>query len=182
MISMDAQTANSYLAFSAAFAALAGPIAAVLVTLFWERSRRKRERRENVLQTLLATRGRAADPSFSWAIRTIPLYFHENISVQDAHRDFMNAARVIPTDEGRQAADAETARRLGTLISSILIDLGYKGLTSEQIESYTSEGQTQNDRRFTDALDSLPYIALNAKRSADAAEALVASIKTDPPP
>tara|TARA_R110002073_G_scaffold1785_1_gene12786 strand:- start:1161 stop:1445 length:285 start_codon:yes stop_codon:yes gene_type:complete len=94
----------------------------------------------------------------------------------------MNAARVIPTDEGRQAADAETARRLGTLISSILIDLGYKGLTSEQIESYTSEGQTQNDRRFTDALDSLPYIALNAKRSADAAEALVASIKTDPPP
>ncbi|WP_146190686.1 DUF6680 family protein [Marinicauda salina] len=178
---MEAETANLILALSAAVAAVIGPTVAVVISLIWEGQRRDRERRENVLQTLLATRGRHADPGFSWAIRTIPVYFNRNAQVMNAHKEFLNAARFKPSEEVKDQAEDETARRQGILISEILKDLGYKGLTSEQIEDYTSEGLYLQDIRMANALDALPHIAISAKRSADASEVMARTIvSTDP--
>lgn len=157
-------------------AALIGPISAVLITLFWEKSRRAREQKQTVLQTLLATQGRAADPAFSWAIRTAPMHFATSKSVMEAHSCYLDAVRLEPTPKNQITQDQEIGRRLGILISEVLKDLGYKGLTSEQLEMYTAKGLAERERLIESALQALPYIAFNAKRSADYAEAMTSKV------
>lgn len=175
---MSAEATNTILAYSAIFAALCGPIAAVVVTLVWEQVRRSREQRLTLLQTLLATRGRYADPSYSWAIRTLPLAFARNAKVMSSHEAFLNAAREQMTDENRELLSRETARREGIMISEILKDLGYRGFTSEQIEAYTAGALADREVIIEQALKSLPYLSFQAKRSADAAEAMVAMLNS----
>lgn len=170
---MGGDTANLIVAISSIAATLTGPIAAVLITLRWEQIRRSREERQLILQTLLATRGRHADPSYSWAIRTTPLHFARNKEVLSAHASYMDAVRLEPTAENRERADAEIGRRQGILISEMLKDLGYRGLTAEQIEAYTAQGLADREELLMRALQALPHIAISAKRSADASEELI---------
>lgn len=174
---MSAESSNIMLAYSAIFAAICGPISAVVITLVWEQVRRSREQRHTILQTLLATRGRYADPSYSWAIRTLPLSFARNAKVMTAHGNFLNAAREQATDENRERVGIETARREGIMISEILKDLGYRGFTSEQIEAYTAGALADREEVIVQALRALPFLSFQAKRSADAAEAMVARLE-----
>ncbi|HRO02936.1 MAG TPA: hypothetical protein PLS69_04965 [Terricaulis sp.] len=176
---MTGETVNLVVAICAIVAAVVGPIAAVVITLVWERVRKSREERQLILQTLLATRGRHADPGYSWAIRTTPLHFARNKDVITAHAAYMDAVRLQPTAENRERADAEIGRRQGVLISEMLKDLGYRGLTAEQIEAYTAQGLADREELLMQALRALPHIAISAKRSADASEEL---IKRMPPP
>ncbi|MET0181274.1 MAG: DUF6680 family protein [Caulobacterales bacterium] len=171
---MNAETTNFIVAIGSITAALVGPVAAVLITLRWESIRRSREGRQTLLQTLLATRGRASDPSFSWAIQTTPLHFSQNRSVVNAHALYMDQVRLRVPPEQQAAHDSEIGRRLGLLISEMMKDLGYRGLTSEQIEAYTAQGLADREELFRRALIALPVIAFHANRSADAAEQLLA--------
>jgi Family of unknown function (DUF6680) len=166
---MNADT-NLMMGLGMILAAFGGPIAAVLITLAWERSRRKREQKETILQTLLATRGRHADPGYSWAIRTIPMHFSRNAAVMKAHSEYMDIVRLGPTPENEEKQNIEAARRQGLLISEILQALDYKGLTAEQIEVYTARGLADREYLLEQALQALPHIAFSAKRSADYAE------------
>lgn len=157
-------------------AAVLGPVTAVLITLFWERARRTHDQKQTVLQTLLATRGRYADPGYSWAIRTVPIYFSQNADVMKAHSDYLDSVRLEPSPENRERQDQESGRRQGVLISEILKDLGFKGLTSEQIEAYTAQGLADREILLENALRALPHIAISAKRSADYSEAIATKV------
>lgn len=162
--------AQSITAWATVFAALMGPITAVVITLAWERHRRLVDQQLLLLQTLLATRGRYADPSFSWAIRTVPLHFVRSAKVQAAHREYMNAVRYQPAEADRERHEIEMGRRLGILISEMLQVLGYKGLTSEQIEGYTAHGLVMREQLIEQALYALPQIAKSLERSANSAQ------------
>lgn len=153
-------------------AAILGPVSAVLITLVWERARRTRDQKQTVLQALLATRGRYADPGYSWAIRTVPIYFSRNADVMKAHADYLDSVRLEPTPKNLKRQDQEAGRRQGLLISEILKDLGFKGLTSEQIESYTAQSLVDRENLLEDALKALPHIAVSAMRSANYSEAI----------
>ena len=170
---MAAADANLSVAIFAAVSALLGPLAAVLVTLYWERTRRSREERQTILQTLLATRGHPADPSYSWAIRTTPLHFSSSKGVLAAHASYMDAVRFKPATDQQERHVEEMGRRQGILISEMLKDLGYRGLTSEQVEAYTAQGWVDREEVTLRAMEALPQIAVSAKRSADSADELL---------
>jgi hypothetical protein len=159
-----------------------GPVLAVIITLVWERHRRAREQQLLLLQTLLATRGRYADPSFSWAIRTIPLHFSGHKAVKSAHSDYMNAVRFEPNDADREKHEAEMGRRLGILISAMLVALDYKGLTAEQVEEYTARGLAMRELWIEQALRALPHIAFSLDKSANAAQKLTDNVLSNVPP
>ena len=172
---MNANDVQILSAVGTIIAAFCGPIAAVVITLVAESRRRYRQQQETVLQTLLATRGRHADANYSWAIRMVPIFFSKSKSIVLAHAEYMNAVRHEPPPEQRATADIECARRQGILISEILQELGYRGLSSEQLEAYTAQGLVDREELIIQALKSIPYLAFSAKRSADAAETLVSS-------
>lgn len=176
---MNAATANLYVATFAALAALLGPLAAVGLTLFIERRRASRDGKRNVLQTLLATRGRYADPSYSWAIRAIRLEFATNSKVIAALDAYLNQVRIKAPSNGGEAHWRESERREGVLISEMLKDLGYAGMTSEQIESYTAQGLADREVLLEAALRALPHLAHSAMRSADASEKIVSRMASD---
>ncbi len=156
-----------FLAIGTILAAFLGPLSAVALTFVWERIRRVREQKQTLLQTLLSTRGRYADPGYSWAIRTVPLQFSKNSKVLIAHDKFMDATRYRPTEENSERHQSEMIRLEGVLISEILQDVGFKGFTSEQLEQYTAQALADRDQLLETALRALPHLAVSAKRSAD---------------
>lgn len=150
-----------------------GPILAVAITLWVEHSRRAREAKRTILQALLTTRGRYADPSYSWAIRAARLEFARCPRVIAALDAYLNQVRVRAPNDDVEAHHRESERREGVLISEMLKDLGYAGLTSEQMENYTAQGLADRERLLQLALEALPHIAFSARRSAEAAEQLL---------
>lgn len=59
------------------------------------------------------------------------------------------------------------------LLNEILLDLGFKDLTADNISYYTSRGLAERDRMLTDALNALPSIAKSANLSACSSYELV---------
>ena len=161
-------------------AIVVGPIIAVAITLWVESSRRAREAKRTILQALLTTRGRYADPSYSWAIRAVRLEFARRPKVIAALDAYLNQVRLRASNEDADAHHRESERREGVLISEMLKDLGYAGLTSEQMENYTAQGLADRERLLQIALEALPHIAISAKRSADAAEAMIDRLPRQP--
>lgn len=150
-----------------------GPIFAVAITLITESYRTQREAKRTILHTLLTTRGRYADPGFSWAIRAAHLEFARSPKVRAVLEAYLNQVRIRPTSGAEEPHHRESSRREGVLISEMLKDLGYAGLTSEQIESYTAQGLVDRELIFQYALEAMPHLAISAKRSADAAEEML---------
>ena len=173
---MDLETTNLYLGWAAIFAGFIGPISAVIITLIWERVRHARELKFNAIQNILATRGRYSDPLYSTTIRIVPLIFAKSKKVMHAYTGYMDATRLEPNDKNRETVIAESNRRESILISEILADVGYKGLTAEQIESYTSQGLVNRETLVEHALLALPHIAFNVEKSAKASELICNSI------
>ncbi|GAB5459437.1 MAG: hypothetical protein Hens3KO_24670 [Henriciella sp.] len=169
---MQAETANILVGVGAILAALIGPCAAVIISRLWEKRHRNFEQRHAALQTILTTRGRYADPAFTQVIRTIPILFFKNPTLLTAHENYMNAARVLMTDENQETVSAELARRLGILTSELLKDLGYTGLSSQQIEEYTAQSLVDREHDIWAALKALPHLANSAARSAHASEVM----------
>lgn len=159
-------------------AILVGPIVAVFLTLWIEGRRTRSDAKRAILQTLLTTRGRYADPSYSWAIRAARLEFADAAQVIKALDDYLNQVRITPPADAVESHIQQSERREGILISEMLKNLGYVGLTSQQIESYTAQGLVERERLMTDALRALPIIAINGKRAADASEEMVRRLQS----
>src|SRR5690349_15407424 len=141
-----------------------GPIAAVAITLIFEHFRRQREAKRSILQTLLVTRGRYADPAYTWAIRAIRLEFAKSSAVMSAYEQYLHAVRLKPAPEQMEQHSREAGRREGLLISEMLKDLGYHGLSSEQIEAYTAEGLAMREELMERALRAIAILPVVADR------------------
>jgi hypothetical protein len=158
---------------------VAGPIAAVAISLIFEHFRRQREAKRIILQTLLVTRGRYADPAYTWAIRATALEFARSVPVMAAYEQYLHSVRLKPLPEQAEQHHREAGRREGLLISEMLKDLGYRGLSAEQIEAYTAEGLAAREELIERALKAVAVLPLVADRSAKAAEEM---LKRMPPP
>lgn len=169
---------NTALAWAAITSGIIGPVSAVIITLLWEKNRRSFEIKMTTLQNLLLTRGRYADPLYTASIRTIPIVFATIPEIKQKHENFLNSTRVEVTDGNRELVTNEMSRREGILISAIMKNVGLKGLSSEEIETYTSSGLNYRDQLFEHALMSLPLIARNSQRSLDILE-VASSSSTD---
>lgn len=144
-----------------------GPVVAVVITLVWERVRRKEERRSQLLQTLMSLRATPGNPWFTNAINTIPLEFSNDSEVLLARRDCLEL----------NLAPEEVARRQDKLIWTIMRAMSIKvPAAPTQSELYYATGLGRQEQLLEKALQSLPYIAASSMRSADASERMLASI------
>lgn len=97
-----------------------------------------------------------------------------------AYESYLNAVRNLPaeiTDHHRK----EATRRENLLISAMLNALGYRGMTADQIELYTSKGLADRENLMEGAMISLIRMSALAERSAIAAEAIVARLPPEEP-
>ncbi len=119
-IALDGQTV---LGIAIAFATLAGPVLAVLITRYVDDSRRVRERRLDVFRSLMTTRRAILAPDRVRALNLVEIEFYGVKPVEDAHQQVMahiNAPRPLP------AGWDDRQRKLMTkLLSEMAKVLGY---------------------------------------------------------
>jgi hypothetical protein len=138
-------------------ALIIGPVSAVVITLIWERVRRSRERRVQLLQTIMALSVTPANAWFTNAINTLPFEFAGNAEVL--------SARLRLLEKGLQ--DEEVIRRIDALIWAIMKALGMKvPVTPTPQERYFARGLGEHEERLIAALLALPKIAEAAETSA----------------
>ncbi|MGJ3648785.1 DUF6680 family protein [Sphingomonas sp. GlSt437] len=139
---------------------LLGPVVAVLVTLWIDSRRRRYERKITILRTFLATRHLPADPNFSTAINLVPIEFAKSVAVQQAYREFVDAANAIPTPENQQAIGNNVATKITRLVYEIARDVGLQiRETDLQTQAYSSSGSSYRDALLQDSQRAMRDIA-----------------------
>jgi hypothetical protein len=139
---------------------IAGPIAAVVISLWVERRRRTREQRLQVLRTLLNTRHLPADPGWSGAINLVPVEFNDCSSVMEAWKAYIDCVRYEASPENVHTHYEEMIAKQTTLIFRITRELGFS-LPESDIRSsaYASRGFIERDDLYLNALRAWPRIA-----------------------
>ncbi len=87
-------------------AIVAGPLAAVLITLLVERRRKARETQLHVLRMLISTRHLPSDPTYATAINLVPVEFNRHSAVMGAWNTYIEAVRYQPAQADRESHDA----------------------------------------------------------------------------
>ena len=139
---------------------IAGPIVAVLLTLWIEGRRRDHDQRVQVLKALLTTRHLPGDPAYSVAINMIPVEFNKSAAVMAAWHSYMEAVRYRPSDENADEHFKVTMTKQTKLIFQVMRELGFKlAETDIQTTAYAADGFIQRDNVFIEAWRSWPRIA-----------------------
>ena len=139
---------------------IAGPIVAVLVTLWIEGSRRKKEQQVQTLRMLLSTRHLAADPAYSTAINLIPIEFNDCTKVMASWREYIRHVRVTPMPEGAAMHHQDTMAKQTTLIFEMMREIGFElKETDIQTSAYASNAFIDRDIISLDAWKSWVRIA-----------------------
>lgn len=154
-------------------AILVGPISAVLITLWVERRRSRRDSQMAVARLLMATRHLPGDPNYSTAINLIPVEFFDKPKVMGAFNDYQTAisqARpVLQDDVVRQ--DQAVLTKQTKLISAVLEVIGMRVSEADlAAQGYAAQGMITRDNLFLESL-------IAQKRIADALEK---SVETEP--
>jgi len=71
------------------FATLLGPVFAVQVQVYLDRTRGKRARREQIFHTLMRTRSSSVAPEHVHALNAVPIEFFGERQITDAYRDYI---------------------------------------------------------------------------------------------
>ena len=130
-------------------AVLVGPIAAVIITLWHQGRKQKREQKITLLRHLLAFRQLPADANFSHAINMIPIEFADNIGVLKAHREFIQSAYATGDDD--EALSQTRGIKQTRLIYEMARSLGFDiRETDLQTEAYTATGFVERDLLMLD--------------------------------
>jgi hypothetical protein len=158
-----------------------GPVSAVGITLFFEKSRRTKERRLQILRMLLATRHMPADAQYNVAINLIPAEFNDQADVIAAWRAYYALVRERPDahDHERRTNVAQAA-----LIYQVMRSVGLKLSEGDiQTEAYVSQGFLDRDNLYLASLKAMPEIAVAMKaqlKNSDSMLNLLANAKRDP--
>ena len=153
-------------------AIFAGPIIAVLITLFWEKSRRSREEKMTVLNSLLNTLGRPSDPQYTFAIRQIPIVFQKNKDVIQAYNAFYQATNIENSDKPSQNQIEEMQRKERLLIMSVVKALNFRNITADSLSNYTTIGLGKREQLLEAALLGIVKIAENSDMSTKASQTI----------
>jgi hypothetical protein len=159
-----------------------GPITAVGVTLWIEKTRRVRERRLYVTRMLLMTRHLPADPQYNAAINLIPVEFHDQPKVIEAWRTYHERVR----EHVDPSLQADHQRRLSAAQSGMIFEiLRSAGLTnlSEgdiQTQAYVSQGFVDRDTLYVDSLRALSAIAATMEKQRQLTQRIVEALPPRP--
>ncbi|MBB4640041.1 DUF6680 family protein [Rhizorhapis suberifaciens] len=106
-------------------AILAGPIFAVVITLWWQHRQRKHEMRFKLAQTIWDTHHDSTQAEFSAAIRAIPIIFNKDAKVRSAWKGFMGNVNQKPStgNEGSHEQDFVDRKHDLILALSNAVDL-----------------------------------------------------------
>ncbi len=129
-------------------AIVTGPIAAVLITLWIDGRRRRRDARLIVARMMMSTRQIPADPGWQTAINLLRVEFAKDRDVIAALLDYHTAARKerASSDERQRAQDDELKARQAKLVSAVLKAVGLDVKESDLLlEAYVSDGFVMRD-------------------------------------
>lgn len=139
---------------------ISGPIAAVVITLWWQARSQKRDLRIQIAKTLMGTRHLPADAAYNGAINLIPIEFNDNVPIMTAWREYMEAVRYQPSPENEKKHDEVISAKQSTLIYRILKHLRYDVSESDiRVNAYASRGFVWREGLMLDAWAAWPRIA-----------------------
>jgi hypothetical protein len=154
-----------------------GPIAAVAITLGYERHRKTRDARMQVLRQLISTYKFAGDPNWTVGVNMVLVEFGNVKRVRDARKAYVEWAYtpIVVGSEGAHGAQMMT--RQTALIYEVARALGFK-LTEGELSTqvYAAGGLMNRDALYVDSLRAMRDLADSMKRSADAVERMIGSI------
>lgn len=108
-------------------AIITGPVAAVLITRFLDRKHDKRRWQNEVLMSLMRTRGARLSAEHVGALNIIQLEFHGRDSITTAYRQYIeHLSRPLPSVDEQEGFFAQRADCFLELIAAIASDLNYK--------------------------------------------------------
>ena len=111
-------------------AIVAGPSTAMIVSLWVNRVRERRNAKVRILLTLMQTRTAIPQPtSFIDALNSIDIVFHKDKTVMLARNEFFNIWRNNNRDEN------EYKNRLRDLLDAMTKSLGYKNVKPSDLDS-----------------------------------------------
>ncbi len=146
-------------------AVFAGPLSAVIITLWVDRLRRRSDARTQVLRMILTTRRLPSDPAYVMAINLIEVEFNHCPDVMKARREYMNLAIQEVSDERKQEHDQRMWAKQATMIVGMMKAIGLKASESEILmDAYVSKGFVVRDELYLDSLKAMRDVAeaLNA--------------------
>jgi hypothetical protein len=160
----------------------AGPVVAVLISLWIEERRRQRLLKEQAVRTLLVGRLNFADPAFLTAINTMPVAFPKDQAVLAAWEAYLESVRTPPDRDDPASVQSAQGRweiALSNLIESMLESMGYPRRAAKQIARarYVSDASANLLRLQQEALSAVVEVARNTSRMAEANEALLQGMR-----
>ena len=152
-------------------ALIAGPAAAVFISLFIEGKRRKAASRERVVRMLLATRHMPAHPEYNMAVNLIPVEFNDHPPVLSAWRRYLDLVR-------ESTAHVDHEKRLQAAQSTMILEcMRSAGLTLSESDiqtlAYVSQGFVDRDMIYIQSLQAMTQIANCLKRQNELTECLL---------
>jgi hypothetical protein len=145
----------------------AGPLIAVLITLWIEHRRRRSDARTHILRMILTTRRLFSDPAYVMAINLIEVEFNDCVDVMKARREYLDLVRQEPTEERRADHDQRMLAKQSTMIAGMMKAIGLKASESELLtDAYISKGFIARDNLYLDSLAAMRDVA-NALRTSN---------------
>lgn len=138
----------------------AGPLSAVLITLWVDRLRRRSDARTQVLRMILTTRRLPSDPAYVMAINLIEVEFNNCPDVMKARREYMDLAIQEVSEERKQEHDQRMWAKQATMIVGMMKAIGLKASESEILmDAYVSTGFVRRDDLYLDSLKAMRDVA-----------------------
>jgi hypothetical protein len=153
-----------------------GPVAAVVISLLMEASRRTRENRLRVVRMLLSWRRLPAHPDYVTAINLVSVEFNDKPAVMEAWRRFLGLVnqRVPDTQEAQAQHEKLMEVAKARLIFEAMKAAGLKASEGDiQVESYVSQGLMDRDAIYLQSLQAMPEIAATLARQAELTQQLL---------
>lgn len=138
----------------------AGPLSAVLITLWIERRRRQNDARMQVLRMIMTTRRLPSDPAYLMAINMVELEFNDRKDVMEARRQYLD---LVSQDVGQdRQADHQTKinAKQATMIYGMMKAVGLRASESAiHTDAYVSQGFLDRDNLYLESLRAMPEVA-----------------------
>jgi hypothetical protein len=138
----------------------AGPLSAVLITLWVDRLRRRSDARTQVLRMILTTRRLPSDPAYVMAINLIEVEFNNCPDVMKARREYIDLAIQEVSEDRKQEHDQRMSAKQATMIVGMMKAIGLKASESEILmDAYVSKGFVFRDDLYLDSLKAMRDVA-----------------------